>query len=144
MVFVQVGPFTDNVSTRNQIRFPFTSGRWRVYYIGTAGMPSGVAPQIGDLRIQTLPNICVQDPTNQYIIQTEVGAATVARGANRIQPNQLLAISSGTSNMYKHFAEPWCIGEIDANECQTMIFTTSTTAGGARYFTLWFDCYRID
>lgn len=146
MVFVQVGVFTDNDSNFNTIRFPFTSGRWRVYYIGSAGQPRNGFMCPGDLRIQTFPNICRADPTLTRIIQSESGG-TLQTGGNVIQPNQLLGISAGTVGSHKHFCMPWCIGEIDANECQTMIFSSGlydVGATGARYTTLWFDAYRVD
>lgn len=142
MVFVQVGVFTNNDSNFNTIRFPFTSGRWRVYYIGSNGVPRDfVRTTPADLRIQTFPSIAKADPQTTAIIQKES-----ATGRNIPQPNQLFGITLGTVNAHKNFAEPWCIGEIDADVCQTMVFSSGIYDSdmGARSTTLWLDAYRID
>lgn len=141
MVFVQVGPFTDNVSGRDEIRFPFYEGMWRVYFLGSSGQPRSIEDQIGDVRMNWFPNIGRVDNSISQVIQTES-----LEGRGNVQPNQLFGMTSGISGCNKHWASPWCMGDIDCSVSNTMKFTSGLiTAGtyGARSYTLWFDCYRV-
>ena len=147
MVFVQVGVFSDNGGAGwNTMRFPFTSGRWRIYYIGSSGVPRSLPrPTAGDLRILFFPDIAKADPqTTSAIIQRQT-----VTSRNVPQPNQLFGITLGTVNAHKNFAEPWCLGEIDAGLCYTMFFASAVGAyasgnASALYTILWFDAYRVD